>query len=243
MGNHNVSGGVRKFSNEDDYRAFAEEAVTAFRRADFGDVTRAVERRFGESNYSLRSLFRDELRRALDIILVSSLGEAESLYRQIYEHRAPLMRFLTGLNIPLPRAFQSAAEVVLNRYIVDGLEQENIAADRVLSLLEAAKLDGVGLDLDTLEFGYRKNLERMTARFVADPSLPAVERLGQAVSLLDHLPFTPDLWTVQNGVYRIVETVYPAMRERANGQDETARAWLTECKEIARRLAIKVPEP
>ena len=41
-----------------------------------------MDRRFGESNYSLRSLFRDEQRKVLEQILTASLGEAEALYRQ-----------------------------------------------------------------------------------------------------------------------------------------------------------------
>ena len=86
-------------------------------RADFAEVIRIFDRRFGDSHYTVSSLFRDEQRKVLDVILASTLREAETLYRQIYEHRAPTMRFLTNLHIPLPKALGAAAEFVLNGYL------------------------------------------------------------------------------------------------------------------------------
>ena len=64
-------------------------------------------------------------------ILTSSLGEAEALYRQIYEHRAPMMRFLTHLHIPLPKAFYAAAELIINGHLRRALEQEDVDRERV----------------------------------------------------------------------------------------------------------------
>jgi hypothetical protein len=88
MGDHNVNGGVRKFLGDEDYQVLIQEAKEPFTRADFAEVIRIMDRHFAESNYSVRSLFRDEQRKVLDVILTSTLQEAEALYRQIYEHRA-----------------------------------------------------------------------------------------------------------------------------------------------------------
>ncbi|HEX9147308.1 MAG TPA: DUF3536 domain-containing protein [Candidatus Binatia bacterium] len=240
MGDHNVNGGVEEFTDENTYRALTQEVVAAFRRADFAEVIRIMDRRFGESSYSLRSLFRDQLRKALDIILGSSLKEAETLYRQIYEHRAPMMRFLTDLNIPLPPAFHAAAEFVLNGYLREVFEREDIDTERVLSYLEAAKFEGVRLDTATLEFAYRHNLQRLTERFVADPSEERLRLLSHAASLLDDLPFSVNLWEVQNGYYQALQTVYPTMVERCGRGDEPAQAWVTSFKELGHRLGVKV---
>jgi alpha-amylase/alpha-mannosidase (GH57 family) len=240
MGDHNVNGGVEEFTSEDSYRAFTQEAVEAFRHADFAEVIRIMDRRFGESSYSLRSLFRDQQRKALDIILGSSLKEAEILYRQIYEHRAPMMRFLTDLNIPLPPAFHAAAEFVLNRNLREILERDDVDTERVLSSLEAAKFEGVRLDSATLEFAYRQNLQRLIERFVADPSEACLKRLSHAVSLLDDLPFSVDLWKVQNGYYQVLQSVYPKMVERRKRGDEPAQAWVDSFKKLGHKLAVKV---
>jgi len=240
MGDHNVNGGVEKFTDDTSYRALTQEAVAAFKRADFAGVIRTMDRRFGESSYSLRSLFRDQQRKALDIILGASLKEAETLYRQVYEHRAPLMRFLTDLNIPLPPAFHAAAEFVLNGYLREILAREDIDTERVRSLLEAAKFEGVRLDSATLEFAYRQNIERLIERFVADPTEVCLSLLGNAVSLLDDLPFSVNLWKVQNSYYQVLQTVYPKMVERSARGDEPAQAWIDSFRKLGHKLVVRV---
>jgi alpha-amylase/alpha-mannosidase (GH57 family) len=240
MGDHHVNCGVQESLGDEPDPSLIREAVQAFRRADFAEVIRFMDRRFGESNYSLRSLFRDEQRRVLQQILTSSLGEAEALYRQIYERRAPMMRFLTNLHIPLPKVFAAAAELVLNGYLRRALELEEVDAERVHTLLEAAKLEGVGLDTATLEFAYRHKLERMTERLIVSPTVDLLQQLDNAVSLIRALPFRVDLWKIQNGYYRLLENIYPDMQRQKEQGDKAAQAWLSTFKALGRKLAVKV---
>jgi hypothetical protein len=200
-----------------------------------------MDRRFGESNYSLRSLFRDEQRKVLEQILAATLSEAETLYRQIYEHRAPMMRFLTNLNIPLPKAFYAAAEFVLNGHLCRALAQEEVDAERVNALLETAKLEGVALDNPTLEFAYRHKLERMADRLLAGPTMELLQRLDEAASLIPALPFRVDLWKVQNAYYRLLQSTYPDMRCKKERDDAAAQAWLDTFRALGNKLAVKVP--
>jgi hypothetical protein len=216
------------------------EVVEPFLRGDFAEVIRLMDRRFGESNYSLRSLFRDEQRKVVEQILTSSLGEAEAVYRQMYEHRAPMMRFLTNLHIPLPKPFNVAAGIVLNEYLRRALEQEEINPERVHTLLEAAKLEGVALDNATLEFAYRHSLERITERLVDAPNVDSLRQLDRAAGLLHVLPFRVDLWKIQNSYYRLLENIYPRMRRQKEEGDDTARAWLASFESLGQKLAVKV---
>jgi alpha-amylase/alpha-mannosidase (GH57 family) len=240
MGDHNVNGGVHEIGSENSDRNPIPEAVEPFLRADFAEVIRLMDRRFGESNYSLRSLFRDEQRKVLEQILTATLSEAEALYRQIYEHRAPMMRFLTNLNIPLPKAFHAAAEFVLNGHLCRALAQEEVDAERVNALLETAKLEGVALDNPTLEFAYRHKLERMADRLFAEPTVEFLQRLDKAASLIHALPFQVDLWKVQNVYYRLLENTYPDMRRKKERGDATAQAWLEAFLALGKNLAVKV---
>jgi len=240
MGDHNVNGGVREFLGDEAEQILTREVVEPFLRADFGAVIRLMDRRFGESNYSLRSLFRDEQRKVLEQILTSTLGEAEALYRQIYEHRAPMMRFLTSLHTPLPKAFYAAAELVLNGYLRRALEQQDVDTERVKVLLETAKLEGVALDTATLEFAYRHNLERMAAELVANPGVKSLKQLDSAASLLQALPFRVDLWKIQNAYYRLRENIYPNFRRQKERSDRAAEAWVECFEALGKKLAVKV---
>jgi len=56
--------------------------------------------KFANNTFSLRTLFRDEQRKIVDVILKESLATAAAAYRSIYENQAPLIRFLNGLGIP-----------------------------------------------------------------------------------------------------------------------------------------------
>ncbi|MBI2360664.1 MAG: DUF3536 domain-containing protein [Deltaproteobacteria bacterium] len=241
FGDHNLNGGVRKFLGEDAYRDLIEQTREPFMRADFPEVLRLIDRQFGESNYSIRSLFRDEQRKVLARILEATLAEAEASYRQLYENHAPMMRFLTDLRIPLPRAFHAAAEFVVNGQLRRALEHNEIDSDRIASLLDRTRVEGVTLDTATLEYAFRHNFERIAEQFLAHPTEPAVfQRLQRAADLLQRLPFAVNLWKIQNLFYWMLETILPKEREKAAQGDETARAWVDRVAGIGRKLGVRM---
>jgi alpha-amylase/alpha-mannosidase (GH57 family) len=241
FGDHNLNGGVRKFLGQDAYRSLVHDAAEPFARAEFPEVIRLMDREFGESNYSIRSLFREEQRRVLNRILESTLAEAEALYKQIYENHAPMMRFLTGLRIPLPGALHAAAEFVLNVQLRRALESEEIDTQRVGILLETTKVEGVSLDPAALEYAFRKNLERMAEQFLGQPAdLSLLQRLEAVADLLWKLPFAVDTWKIQNIYYKILEKVYPEAREKAERGEEISQAWTSHFRALGDKLKVLV---
>ena len=240
LGDHNISGAVAEFPDDETYRETLRETLDRFTRADLTGVVRVMARRFGDSNYSLQSLFRDEQRKVLETILESSLLEAEALYRQIYEQRAPIMRFLTDLNIPLLKGFSAAAEVVLNSDLRRALERTAIDVQQVIKKIDTAKIEGVSLDSNILEFAFRHTFEHTASRFAADPSLTALRELQDTADLLQYFPFPVNLWTIQNIFYGLLQKCYPDQRDAQMRGDETAHAWVSSFAELARKLGIKV---
>jgi uncharacterized protein DUF3536/glycosyl hydrolase family 57 len=235
MGDHNINGGVRPFLGEEVETYLAGELAEPFSRADFPEVIRLMDRRFGVSNYSLRSLFRDEQRQLLEWILASAVSETEILYRQIYEQRAPLLRFLKSIRIPLPKEFQSAAEFIVNKDLRRALEGEQVNRERVRDLVQAVKLEGTALDTTTLEFAFRKNLERLAGQLGATPDVAMLQKLLDAVSLIPDLPFSVNLWMVQNLYYQLSKTFYPTLR----AQLQSDQAMITCIKELGKILGVK----
>ncbi|HEX9454522.1 MAG TPA: DUF3536 domain-containing protein [Candidatus Binatia bacterium] len=240
MGDHNISGGVRPVLDDTTEEYLARELTEPFLNADFTEVLRLMDRRFGSANYSLRSLFRDEQRKLLERILAVALGETESMYRQVYDQRAPLMRFMTSLHMPLPKAFAAAAECVLNNNLCRVLAEQGIDVTRVSKLVAAAKTEGVTLDHTTLEFTYRETLERLSSRFAGDPSLAALQTLNNGASVLQHLPFSVNLWKIQNNCYRMLHSIYPVIRQTSQTVGDSGDLWLKEFAELAERLKIKI---
>ena len=242
LGDHNITGGVAEAIEEQTYKNFFQNAVEPFMRADFTAVIRVMEHCFGESNYSARSLFRDEQRKVLQTILAGNLQEAESLYRQIYEPRAPLLRFLTDIGMPLPRGFSAAAEFVLNNQLRAALEQVGEDSERVMRLFETAKREGISLDMAALEFAYRRSLESLAVKLATDPPLPSLRQFSAAASLLERLPFGVNLWKVQNIYYELLKTVYSSKRQERDRGDDAAQTWMGVFEDLGRLLGVKVNE-
>jgi alpha-amylase/alpha-mannosidase (GH57 family) len=132
LGDHHLGVGVRPADGARANETMRSELALAFVQADLTQMLRALEHHFargiasrtsdlpglpptppGRASYSLRSLFRDEQKRILDVVLASTLESVERAYAAIYEQHAPLMRYLAGLGQPVPRAFLQAAQYTL----------------------------------------------------------------------------------------------------------------------------------
>jgi alpha-amylase/alpha-mannosidase (GH57 family) len=238
---HNLSGGVRAFRGQKAYRAMVEQVTEAFSRGDLPDVIRLLDKHFLELTYSLKSLFRDEQRNITDLILESTLAEAEAAYRELYEHHALLMRFIVDLGVPLPRAFHAAAEFILNLDFRRAFEQEEPDLDQVRAILQAVATWRV--DLDTAGLGYvlELTIERLAEQFGAQPGeFAALQRLDTVTGLARFLPFEVSLWKAQNVYYDIFQTVYPDFRKRAEQGDEGAQEWVRLFMSLGDRLLVLV---
>jgi alpha-amylase/alpha-mannosidase (GH57 family) len=241
FGDHNLNGGARKFLGEEIYSSTIEELSNAFKIGDFSEVIRLLDKHFGESTYSIRSLFRDEQRKVLNLLLESTLSEAEAVYRQLYERNALMMRFITSLGVPPPKAFYAAAEFVLNSNLRRAFENLDVDIERVETLLTEAKLEGIALDVQTLEYALRKNIERMTERLLASPDDTShLRKLDAVLGVTRSLPFVVNLWRPQNIYYEILERVYPRFQSLAEQGDEGAREWVNHFRSLGDKLSIRV---
>ncbi len=244
FGDHNLTGGIREFQGSEPYQDLVRQAGDAFYRADVPEVIRLLDRGFGTNIYSLKSLFRDEQRNLLNQILRGTIQEAEAAYRNVYEHHAPLMRFLHGLKLPMPRIFQHAAGIALNSLLRQSFDVRPLDLDRIKTLLEEAKVAGAELDGTTLEFVLRKRIERISERFDADPQdLMALERLDEALGLQESLPFTLNVWSVQNKCYEVLRSTYPEVAARARLGDAEAMSWLEAFRSLGAKLGVRVDVP
>ncbi|HYZ87366.1 MAG TPA: DUF3536 domain-containing protein [Bryobacteraceae bacterium] len=204
LGDHNISAGV---SPAADKEPILEEAWRAFKQADAPNVLRLLDKRFGPHVYSVKSLFKDEQRAVLQDLLTSTLDEAEVAYRQLYEHNASLMRFLTELGTPIPRAFQAAAEYSLNSHLRQLFSQDQLDVTRALALLDQAKAAQIQLDVPTLEFTLRNTLESLALRLKQDPADQiALDHLTIYAGFLKRLPFPVNVWNVQNIGYQLLKS-------------------------------------
>jgi alpha-amylase/alpha-mannosidase (GH57 family) len=201
LGNHNITAGIRH-TDPDKYPGLHQKLAERFRTSDTAEAIRLLDDEFNRNTYSLRSLFRDEQRKIVNILLNESLSSAEAAYRSIFENQSPLVRFLNSLAIPIPRAFQYAAEIALTHELREVFERPDIDPESISSVIREAAASHTQLDSTMLEYAIRSRLELEAALFAEHPEdMASVERFRKLLAIAASLPFPVTLWKVQNICY------------------------------------------
>src|ERR1700741_3242886 len=238
LGDHIITGGVREFSDENRFQELRNKLHEAFGRADTAAVIRILDEEFRKSTFSLRSLFRDEQRHIIDLILKETLGSVSGSFRSMYENQAPLMRFLNTLSVPVPPAFVSVAAVALHSQLQQALEWPDVDAAAVKALLREAELNKVALDKTTLEFTIRKRLEARASAFHQNPSdFEALKRLNTLLDVTSELPFPVQLGEAQNLCF--APLLQPPTNH--NGTGPSNGDWARELVAVHEKLHIQGP--
>ena len=139
FGDQNITAAVKAYADTDAaaFEAFAAEAAGHVQRADFPEVIRQIDRFYGHADFSITSLFRDEQRRIVGLILESTLGDIENSLTTIYQDHASLIHFLTHAGLPKPSALTLAAgfrrqrrlaSAALERNPIDGAQMRSTLA-------------------------------------------------------------------------------------------------------------------
>ncbi len=241
FGDQNFSVGVSPCRSDEELLVQERDLSASFLRGDFPEVIRFIDSFFGGIAYSLKSLFLDEQRKILNLVIRENLADAEALYSQLYEDHAPLMRFLLMVKMPLPKAFQAAAVVALNGQLRDAFETTPLEIDRVRRLLEQAEAAEVTPDDETLGFSLRQTVNRLAADWYTEPEdLPRLRLLEQAVELAKSLPFWVDLWKVQNVYYEVLQTVFPRLMVALPDGEKGAPDWMREFRSLGELLKVRI---
>ena len=238
-GDHSLSGCVRECSDGEPDKGAVREVLHVFGHGAFPETLRLLEKHFGPPMYSLKSLFRDEQRKILDIILESTLSDAVSIYRQIYENNAPLLRFLKDVNIPAPAAVRTAAEHVLNASMRKAFEEDELRLETIEMILDTAGLEGLSLDAESLEMPVMRRMELAAEALAAQPkSVAALRELDSVAGLIGKLPFEVNLRKVQDIYYSLLQSVYPGFRDRGK-KDRKFREWVKVFRSLGEKLMVK----
>jgi alpha-amylase/alpha-mannosidase (GH57 family) len=243
MGDHNVNAGVRPYMGDEAYRNLVKEMEETFARADFGELIRVMDRGFGESTYSLRSLFRDEQQNALKHILHSQLADATAAYRRIHETQFPMMRFLGDLGIPQPRAFLAAMDFLLNHDIRWELDEDEPTMEQIRADLKEVEILHVRSSTEGLAHRISKRMTRTAVALKETPrDLDLLSELRELAELAQSIPSSVDAWQAQNVYFELVETEWPKLEARFDAGEEDVAAWGDGFLLLGEKLGIQVEE-
>ena len=235
-----IKGGVRAFSEDNLTQNIVDGAGTALEKTDMPAVVRSIDENFGQFNFSIGSLLRDEQRRILDLLYRSAKKDLQTLCLQAYERTAPIMNLLTELQLSLPAHFQSLAAEVLHSRLIHELQSKALNANAIAVLLKTAAAWSVAIDKEELEQVLRKTIEGLACESLQQPgNLEVLRRLISGVRIASTMPFAVNFYQTQTLYFDMRKNHYSKLMKIAETGGENAQAWIAEFKGLGSMLSIK----
>jgi hypothetical protein len=201
FGDQNVSAAVKRVEagEQEGLILLAKEIEDAVDASNLTEVVRLMDDYFGESRFSLTSLFADEQRRIVKSILDPAMQSLETALTDLYSSHASLLHFLGRSGLPRPAALRVAAQFAIHAQLRRAMEADPIDVAAVERLLAQAREDAVVVDHPTLGYLADERMHAAMERLQQTPSDPeAVRHALSLATALKALPFTLDLWQAQN---------------------------------------------
>ena len=248
LGEHNLSGAVGTFETPEAYKQMCAELKESFDRADFPETIRLMDRHFGRSTYSLKSLFKDDQRRIIDEILRSTREDLETRFRAIAERYTPLMKFLRDMRIPLPDGLELSSNYSLRMDIGQQFDKEMPDAQRLQALVQEAKDRNVNVWDEYLAYAVKGRMETLLEKIAREPGDPEfTEQVAKVAGIAQNLPLDMNWWRVQHLFWKMLQNAVPEFQERARHGDDHARRWLEQFRNLGQQLrfapdVVEVPQ-
>ncbi len=239
LGDQSLVAGAKNFTDEQSFSRLQGEIKDAFQRGNVPQIIQLMDQHFGDHNYSLWDLLRDKKREILHQLLASTLEEAEASFRQIFEKHYSIMSALKENNIPLPRAFSTSVEFILNADFRKSIEKEELKLENLKKIVEEFKKWEFHLDKTLLGYVSSLRIDKIMEELLGDPdNLSLLRTFDDLLGLLQDLPLDLNLWKSQNFYFTLCRRHQNQMRERKKEGDPGAENWLELMKKIGLRLRV-----
>jgi hypothetical protein len=205
MGQHNIIGNISLDMEEEKFAMAQHQMVTAFEEARLGDIIAIMQTYFGGEKYTIWQLFQDEKRKVFDLITYSSMRDLENSLRRIYNRDYPLVMALANSDTPIPTAYRTTFEYILNADLIRCFESERLnigQVERIMNELVKWKLDVE--DVGKLERLAGESIFKEVKRISAEgDNYKRVSRLNRLFPLLLKFNLNPSLYKSQNLYFEV----------------------------------------
>ncbi|QOI98081.1 MAG: DUF3536 domain-containing protein [Flammeovirgaceae bacterium] len=235
LGKHNILGNISLEMDEVTFASMQTRIVVAFDEGRLGDVIGLMQTYFGPDKYTLWHLFKDEKRKVLDMIMQQSMEELEETLRRVYNRDYPLVNALAHNNIPIPKAYTTTFEYILNADLINSFQTEKINIKKIEHVMgELASWELAITDPDNVARLAGDSIFKELRRISAERSnLKRIERLNRLFPLLRKFDLEPNLHKSQNLYFEI---------SRGEGIETLSSKpeWVNQFKLLGENLGVKV---
>lgn len=207
LGQQNIIGHICVDMSRERFDKAWKDIKRDFHTTDLGRTIVTMENHFQSKHFTIWHLFRDEKRSILQDITKKSFATAENMFREVYNDNYQLMLGMLRSNIPIPEAYTSTLEFVLNRDLNRFFEKSFLDIEELEDAVEELKRWKVKIS-DEASF-------KLTAedrifyeiRKMAFSKIPVEDLvlLNKILEILFRLEIKLDVWKAQNLYFSILK--------------------------------------
>jgi len=241
LGDHNLMAALASPMSDESFQQMRQHLKNAFHKGDTNEVMRQMNIRFGDNNFSLWHLFKDQQRQILYELLENTWKDIESSFRRIYEHNYAIMLMIRGMNMPLPKALSAPAEFILNQDLCSVLKANKIDLNSLQNLTDETLRLSLELDETTLRFEAAHRINQLMGQLEKFPDdVQLLKTIEGILTILSKIVPGMDLQLAQNVFFTIGKQSYHQIKKKAEGQDQDAQKWVELFESLGRHLDVVV---
>ena len=235
MGKHNIMGNISLDMEQEKFASMQMRIINAFEESRLGDVFSHMQTYFGPVNFTLWQLFKDEKMKVLDMITYHSMQELEESLRRVYNRDYPLVNALATNDVPIPSAYTTTFEYVLNADLLHCFQASKINIKELVRIMgELAKWELKIEDSRKVSRLAGESIFMELKRINAERSnTKRIERLNRVFPLLKQFKLEPILYQSQNLYFEI-------SREEEVESLSNKPEWVKQFKRLGENLGVKV---
>ncbi len=234
LGQQNIIGNISIDMSEAEFDEMSEKLLAAFEESNLGLMISLTMQYFGPNKYNLWHLFKDEKRKVLNMIMERSLSQVETSFRRIYNRDYQLINSLATDNIPIPNAYRTTLQYVLNVDLRNALLDKQIDLDELGRIADEFQKWDLTLDDSLyLEQHASEMISKALLRIEKHPDdIQRLIRLNTFFDYLDQFKLKPGLYKSQNLYFEL------SIDKELMGS--ATKEWKEEFLTLGKKLGIKV---
>jgi alpha-amylase/alpha-mannosidase (GH57 family) len=236
LGKHDLIGNLSLNIELDKFSGMQFRMIDAFEDGRLGDVITIMQTYFGPEKYSIWYLFKEEKRRILDMIARQGLQDLEMSLRRTYNRDYPLVNALSNNDIPIPNAYKTTFEYILNADLIKCFGPDRINIKTLERLAAEMKRWSLRIeDSKSLERYAGESIYHELRRVAAErDNIKRLQRLNRLFPILDGFKLEPDVYRSQNLYFEI------SLENRDKQPGELSKEWLDQFLILGDNLGVKV---
>jgi alpha-amylase/alpha-mannosidase (GH57 family) len=238
LGQHNLIGHISLDMEIDKFSSMKFRIIKAFEEGKMLEVLEIMQTFFGSERYTIWQLFQEEKRKILNLISQQSLEELESSLRRTFNRDYPLINALSTNDIPIPKAYKTTFEYILNADMVNCFQTERIQVKEVERISEELLKWNLKIeDPDKVSRLAGESIFKELNRIGAERSnLKRIQRLNRLFPILEKFSLEPILNKSQNLYFEI------SLENRKAKEGEVDASWLEQFNLLGDNLGVKMSD-